>query len=202
MMELLIWGFFAYLIGSFSSAVIVARALNLEDPRLAGSHNPGATNMLRLGGKKAAFLTLLGDLLKGLLVLVAAQILGYFTLFHLAIIMAAVVLGHIYPIFFDFRGGKGVATYLGALFGWDLFVFTTAISTALTWLFFAKVLRISSLSAIIALILIPVYAWVWSDASYEALSVLAGLSLITLYRHKSNIKRLLAGEESVFKKQK
>ena len=155
----------AYLIGSISAAIIVCKILNLPDPRTQGSNNPGATNVLRIGGKKAAAVVLIGDGLKGALPVLVAQYLGV-NLFEMTLIAMAAFLGHVYPIFFGFKGGKGVATFLGALLALNYLV---GLSFALTWLFVAKVLKISSLSALIATLLTPLYFYLISsdlDATY------------------------------------
>ncbi|HEY5789789.1 MAG TPA: glycerol-3-phosphate 1-O-acyltransferase PlsY, partial [Gammaproteobacteria bacterium] len=144
----------AYLLGSLSSAVIVCRLAGLPDPRSGGSGNPGATNVLRLGGKRLAAVTLLGDLLKGLLPVLAARLLGVEPAL-LGVIALAAFLGHLYPLFFGFRGGKGVATALGVLLGLDWVV---GLATLLTWLAVALLSRYSSLSSLVATALAP--AWV------------------------------------------
>ena len=130
----------AYLIGSLSSAIIVCKLMGLPDPRGEGSGNPGATNVLRFGGKKAAAITLLGDTLKGLLPVLLAKYLDI-TILGIALVGLAAFLGHLYPIFFEFKGGKGVATMLGVLFGFSWWI---GLATAGTWLFVAKILKISS----------------------------------------------------------
>ena len=196
MIELLIWSFFAYLIGSLSSAIIVCRSMGLADPRENGSKNPGATNVLRMGNKKAALFTLIGDLLKGFLFILIAHLFGYFAPHHLLVLTIAIVLGHIYPIFFNFKGGKGVATYYGALFAWNLFFPATAIASALTWLIIAKFFKISSLSAIIAIFLTPFYAWLFGN-NLKTIVLLSILSIIIIWQHRSNIQRLLSKEEKL-----
>lgn len=181
----------AYLLGSVSSAVIVCKLMSLPDPRTQGSGNPGATNVLRLGGKKAAAITLLGDMLKGFIPAFAAYLLQL-PAPTLALVGLAAFLGHLYPIFFRFQGGKGVATMLGVLFGWHWAVGTV---TALTWLVMAKVFRISSLAALIATLLAPVYIW-WFLGGQTALIVTAtSMTAILFWRHRSNIQKLLRGDE-------
>ena len=183
----------AYLIGSISAAIIVCRIMGLPDPRSGGSNNPGATNVLRLGGKVAALLTLLGDTAKGLLpVAVAVQLSVSDT--TLALTMVAAFLGHIYPLFFGFKGGKGVATALGVLFGlhWSI-----GLATIITWLAVAAIFRYSSLAALSAILLAPAYVWLLMDNNPQLLTFAMGLITVILYlRHSSNIKKLLAGEES------
>ncbi|MCO5761077.1 MAG: glycerol-3-phosphate 1-O-acyltransferase PlsY [Chromatiaceae bacterium] len=180
----------AYLLGSVSSAIIVCRLMGLPDPRTQGSNNPGATNVLRIGGKKAAAITLVGDCLKGLIPLLAAHALQLET-HGLAATGLAAFLGHLYPVFFGFQGGKGVATALGVQWGlyWPL-----GLSVAAIWLFMAKVVRISSLSALVAMGLAPFLLWwLWDDPWLVGMQVL--ISLILFWRHKSNIRNLLTGAE-------
>jgi glycerol-3-phosphate acyltransferase PlsY len=181
----------AYLLGSVSSAVVVARIMHLEDPRDVGSKNPGATNILRYGGKTAAALTLLGDLLKGVVAVVIARLVTDEPLV-LASIGLLALLGHVYPVFFGFRGGKGVATGFGVWLALSPWV---ALALALTWLLAAALFRYSSLSALIATALCPLYVWlVLRQWPYVVLSVAMGALLI--WRHRSNIEKLLAGKES------
>jgi len=187
----------AYLLGSISTAIIVCRMMGLPDPREGGSGNPGATNVLRIGGekgKKAAGITLAFDMLKGLLPVLIAHWLGLGTL-SIALIGFAAFVGHLYPVFFGFKGGKGVATMLGVMFGLS---FPIGLAVAGTWLFVAKVLKISSLSALIATILAPVYIWFLSG-HIEWVWVTALMTLILFWRHKGNIQRLLNGEETLIK---
>ncbi len=180
----------AYLLGSLSSAILVARAMGLPDPRTQGSGNPGATNMLRIAGKKAAALTLAGDFLKGLLPLLAGHLLGVSTL-TLALAGLAAFLGHLYPVFFGFRGGKGVATALGVQFGLHWLI---GLSVALLWLAVAKVGRISSLAALTSMALAPGVVWlVWPDRNLVAMQLV--ITVLLFWRHRSNIQNLLAGRE-------
>ena len=187
----------AYLIGSISSAIIVCRLMGLPDPRSEGSNNPGATNVLRIGGKKAAAITLLGDMLKGVLPVAAGHLLDVSTLtFALAAIAA--FLGHLYPVFFGFKGGKGVATALGTQFGlhWGI-----GLAVAGIWLFMAKVVKISSLSALVSMALAPVIIyWIWPADELIVMQII--MSIILFWRHKSNIQRLISGEESLIGKKK
>jgi glycerol-3-phosphate acyltransferase PlsY len=173
-----------------STAVIVSRGLGLPDPREAGSQNPGATNVLRLGGKGAALVTLLGDAAKGLIPVLIARQLGAMPAV-LASVGLAAFLGHLYPVFFRFRGGKGVATALGVLLGYS---WTVGILAAATWIAVAAVSRISSLSALVAAGLAPIFVWV-SLGSAEIVAATTVMSLLLFYRHKGNIERLLKGEE-------
>ncbi|MDD5461995.1 MAG: glycerol-3-phosphate 1-O-acyltransferase PlsY [Methylococcales bacterium] len=180
----------AYLIGSISSAILICRLMGLPDPREQGSGNPGATNVMRIGGKKPAAITLLGDLLKGLVPVYSANLLGAPDEL-LAITGIAAFIGHLYPVFFNFEGGKGVATSIGVLLGfsWPLgFAFIGS------WILVYKIGKISSLSALCASILSPVFAWfIVGDASITAAS--AFMTVLLLWRHKSNIQRLWTGEE-------
>ena len=179
-----------YLLGSLSTAIIVCRLMRLPDPRSQGSGNPGATNVLRFGGKKAAVITLAGDCLKGVLPVLLAAAAGASEVGIAATALAA-FLGHLYPIFFGFEGGKGVATAFGAVLGLSAWAGLAALAT---WLLMAAVVRISSFAALTVTILTPFYLW-WLDlpASYiVAVMIMAGL---LIWRHRSNISRLLAGTE-------
>jgi len=180
----------AYLLGSLSSAIIVCRLMGLPDPRTLGSGNPGATNVLRLGGKKAAAITLLGDALKGVLPMLAGHWLGV-TPAVLALTGMAAFLGHLYPVFFGFRGGKGVATALGVQFGLHWMLGATV---GLVWLFVAKVIRISSAAGLAAMALAPLFVWlIWP--AWELLLMQLLMSALLFWRHRSNIRNLLAGTE-------
>jgi len=183
--------FAAYLLGSVSSAILVCRLMGLPDPRNEGSGNPGATNVLRVGGKKPAAITLAGDLLKGLLPVAIGQGLGVDDRV-LALTGLAAFLGHLYPVFFGFRGGKGVATMLGVLFG---FHWAVGAATAGTWLLMAKGFRISSLAALIATLLAPLYIWLIIGPANALILATAGMTVLLFWRHRSNIRRLLRGEE-------
>jgi glycerol-3-phosphate acyltransferase PlsY len=164
--------------------------MNLPDPRTQGSKNPGATNVLRIGGKKAAVFTLLGDVLKGFMPVFLGDVLGLTDL-SIAFIAFAAFLGHLFPLFFQFKGGKGVATLLGCLFALNYIV---ACAWLLTWLMVAGLFRYSSLAALIASALTPFYFWYLS--ANPAYFISTGLmALILIYRHQSNIKNLLKGKE-------
>lgn len=180
----------SYLVGSLSSAIIVCKIMGLPDPRGEGSGNPGATNVLRFGGKRAAAITLAGDMLKGLIPVLVAKYMDT-TIFTIAMAGFAAFIGHLYPLFFQFKGGKGVATMLGALFGFSWLV---GLATAGTWLFMAKVVKISSLSALVATALAPVYVWLWFNNPATIIVTLA-MTVILFYRHRSNIQNLLSGKE-------
>lgn len=186
----------AYLIGSLSFAVIVSGIFGLPDPHSYGSGNPGATNVLRTGRKLAAALTLAGDTGKGALAVVLAR---YFAadfgvdMTGIALVALAVFLGHVYPLFFGFRGGKGVATALGILGALDPWL---GLATLLTWLVVVLLFRMVSLASIVAAVFAPFYtAWLFGSASPLLPGVLA-LAALLVYRHRENIQRLLAGRES------
>jgi glycerol-3-phosphate acyltransferase PlsY len=181
---------FAYLAGSISSAIIVCRLLGLPDPRGEGSGNPGATNVLRIGGKKAAAITLIGDMLKGIIPVLVAKLLGA-TLAVQAMVAVAAFLGHLYPVFFGFRGGKGVATAIGVLLGlhWQVGLLTIA-----TWLVIAKVFRISSLAALLSILVTPLYIW-WLIPEPSLLAAMLFMAALLFWRHRSNIRNLLQGTE-------
>ena len=184
----------AYLIGSISAAIIVCKILNLPDPRTQGSNNPGATNVLRIGGKKAATIVLIGDGLKGAIPVLIAQYLNI-ELLGLSFVAMAAFLGHVYPIFFGFKGGKGVATFIGALLALNYLV---GLSFILTWLFIAKVLKISSLSALIATLLTPIYFYFITE-NLNTTYIIGVICIWIFFTHRSNIKRILSGEESLIK---
>ena len=180
-----------YLIGSLSSAVFVCRLLGLPDPRLEGSNNPGATNVLRLGGKKAAAITLAGDLAKGLVPVLIATGLGAAPGVVATTALGA-FLGHLYPVFFGFRGGKGVATAAGiwAAVSWQVILILVGI-----WLAVVLASRYSSLAALGATAALPlVLLYVGSDRAFVAVSLV--MTVLLVWRHRTNIGRLVRGEES------
>lgn len=180
----------AYLIGSFSTAIITCKIMGLEDPRKTGSNNPGATNVLRHGGKKAAIITLLGDMLKGLIpVLLIIQFQA--DTLTVALVGLFALLGHIFPVYYGFKGGKGVATYYGVILGINWLIGLIAIAI---WLIMAALLKISSLSALISIFLTPFILWHFSQ-SVELTSSVALMSMLVFWRHKKNIKSLLQGSE-------
>ncbi|MGS1116557.1 glycerol-3-phosphate 1-O-acyltransferase PlsY [Castellaniella sp. UC4442_H9] len=189
-----------YLLGSISFAVVVSRLMGLSDPRTFGSGNPGATNVLRSGNKLAAVLTLIGDAAKGwAAVALAAWAVSENHLPPAAIPLAGLgaFLGHLYPLFLKFRGGKGVATAMGVLLGLQPWL---ALATVATWLIVAVALRYSSLAAIMAAIFAPFYYILGGNVAWRADSVTATvitiISVLILARHRGNIVRLLAGKES------
>lgn len=180
----------AYLVGSINSAIILSKVLKLPDPRTQGSKNPGATNMLRIGGKKIAAFVLLIDMLKGLSPILLTYSYTSSSL-ELSIIALFAFLGHVYPVFYSFKGGKGVATFIGGLIGINPLV---GLSFILIWLFVAKVLNISSLSALVATLLTPIVFY-FREMDIEATGVIALICLWIFFTHRSNIKRLVSGEE-------
>jgi glycerol-3-phosphate acyltransferase PlsY len=188
----------AYLIGSLSFAVIVSRMMGLQDPRTYGSQNPGATNVLRSGSKAAAVLTLLLDAVKGWVPVFGVQRLPGMDLDAVVAACAlAAFAGHVWPVFFRFKGGKGVATAAGVLFGLEPWL---GLATMATWLIVAYFSRYSSLAAVAAAVFAPAFYLlgakvVWSGAPVIALSI-GVMSAVLLYRHKDNIARLMAGKES------
>ena len=183
------------LIGSLSFAVIVSKFYGLDDPRSYGSGNPGATNVLRSGRKKAAALTLLGDALKGLVaVLLARWLQSHFGLADevVAAVAIAVLAGHMWPLFFGFKGGKGVATALGVLLALS---WPVALICAAVWLIMAFGLKISSLAALTATVISPLAAmFLVQQPSWQA--AIAVIAALVLLRHRSNIQNLLSGKES------
>lgn len=184
----------AYLIGSLSFAVIVSRAMGLADPRGYGSRNPGATNVLRSGNKTAAVLTLLLDALKGFVPVLLVRLFGArFGLGEgaVALVGVAAFLGHLWPLFFRFHGGKGVATAAGVLFAFNPLL---GAATALTWLIIAFFFRYSSLAAIVAAAFAPFYQLLIWGGGPLALAIVA-IGLLLVWRHRANIARLFAGKE-------
>lgn len=179
-----------FLIGSFASAVIVCNLLRLGDPRTEGSGNPGTTNVLRLYGKKAALLTLAGDLLKGVIPVLFTRLMDVPELI-IAMAGMAAFYGHLYPVFFNFRGGKGAATMLGVLLAsnWIL-----GLAFIVTWLITALFSRYSSLSSMTAALLTPLYTWLLLPASAYFICFTI-MTVFLIWRHRENIKRLINGDE-------
>jgi glycerol-3-phosphate acyltransferase PlsY len=190
----------AYLIGSLSFAVIVSRAMGLRDPRTFGSKNPGATNVLRSGSKSAAAITLLLDALKGLLPVLAVMWWGAPHGLEggtMACVALAAFVGHLWPLFFRFQGGKGVATFIGAVFGIDPVL---GLATAATWLIIAFFFRYSSLASLVSAAFAPAYYLLGGDVQWNAEPAVAlalfAMAMLLAYRHRQNISRLLQGKES------
>ena len=190
MLETIIAILIAYLFGSLSSAIIICKLLRLPDPRTEGSGNPGTTNVLRIGGKKAAFFTLLGDMLKGVIPVLLAKWYGIDVL-GLALVTLAAFIGHLYPIFFRFQGGKGVATFFGCLLA---LAWPVGLSVVATWLIIAFIFRYSSLAALIAAALAPFYTWFFTNPTFALVTCV--ISILLIYRHQGNIRKLLTGKES------
>ncbi len=179
----------SYLSGSLSSAIIICKLTGLPDPRSQGSGNPGATNVLRFGSKKLAIIVLLGDALKGVIPVLLAKLLG-FSSAELSCVAIAAFLGHLFPIFFGFRGGKGVATAIGVIF---VLAWPVAIFAILVWILMAIIFRYSSLAALTAAVLAPIFAF-WNSEIPVFFAIII-ISLILIVRHIENIKRLIAGAE-------
>ena len=180
----------AYLAGSFSSAITLSRIMGFPDPRSQGSNNPGATNVLRIAGKKAAALTLLGDMLKGLIPVLIAHAVFVDSL-YIALVGLSAFIGHCYPLYYRFEGGKGVATAIGFVvaFDWQMGLAVIAI-----WLLVARISKLSALAALTAFIALPIIHALWRDDPMVSIT-LAAMSIILVYRHKSNIRRLFSGTE-------
>lgn len=187
----------AYLFGSVASAIIVCRLVGLDDPRVAGSGNPGTTNVMRLHGKKLAFITLAGDVLKGVIPVLLAVFLQQSGLIIATCGLAAFT-GHLFPVFFHFKGGKGVATLIGVLIASDWLL---GLAYVLTWLTGALLFRYSSLSALIAAAMMPIYSWfILQDTAFLFCHGL--MSVLLFWRHQSNIRNLLSGKEDKLGKKK
>jgi glycerol-3-phosphate acyltransferase PlsY len=191
MLESLVLICFAYLLGSISAAILLSKIMGFEDPRSEGSNNPGATNVLRIAGKKAAFFTLTGDCLKGIIPVLLAHWLQADQLV-IALTAFAAFCGHCFPLFFGFKGGKGVATAIAATLGFN---WIAGIMLIGIWLLFAKVFKISSLAAIIAFAALPLLIY-WRTQNLQVSMVFVALSVILIWRHKGNIHRLISGTES------
>lgn len=181
----------AYLLGSIASAILVCKLFGLSDPRAGGSGNPGATNVMRLHGKKAAILTLAGDVLKGVIPVLLAKALSS-TELVIALCGLAAFFGHLFPVFFNLKGGKGVATLIGVLFATHWLLGLAYIGT---WGITALLFRYSSLSALVAAALTPVYSWlILQDIGFATCHII--MVSILIWRHQSNIQNLIAGTES------
>ena len=193
-------GIAAYLVGSLAFAVIVSKAMGLADPRTFGSGNPGATNVLRSGSKPAAAVTLLLDAMKGFVPVVLVRAWGHphgMDDGTIALVALAAFLGHLFPVFFRFRGGKGVATFIGAVFGIDWLL---GVATGLTWLIIAFFFRYASLASLVAAVFAPVYYLLGDRLAWYAETPIAAalfaMALLLAWRHGENIQRLLQGKES------
>ena len=180
--------FFSYLLGSLSTAIITCKLMGLADPRTQGSSNPGATNVYQLFGKTPAIITLIGDLLKGLIPVLLASYYG-FDITTLSLVALAAFLGHLYPLFFRFEGGKGVATALGVILGLNPLV---GLFVVLTWILVLKLFKLSSLAALVTATVTPLYFY-FVDTPYVYMSFV--MSIFLIWRHRSNIKKILDGTE-------
>ena len=183
----------SYLLGSISSAIIICKICNLPDPRTQGSKNPGATNVLRIGGKFVAAVVLIFDGLKGALPVIIAHYYGY-DLFDLTIILLCAFLGHVFPVYYRFKGGKGVATYLGGLIGISFFV---GLTFSIIWLIVAKVMKVSSIAALTATVLSPIYFYFITSHDLRATLVIFLINLFIYFTHRENIRRIMNGEEGI-----
>ncbi len=194
-MNSLLFAVVAYLLGSVSFAIVVSKLFRLADPRTFGSGNPGATNVLRTGNKKAAALTLLGDCVKGWIPVALAvqwdERLGLGAS-GIALVAVAVFAGHLWPVFFRFKGGKGVAAALGVLLGLNPLL---GLATLVTWVVVAYAFRYSSLAALVAALFAPFYYTLLFGVGAIGLAVLL-MSALLIWRHRKNIGNLLAGKES------
>lgn len=190
----------AYLLGSIAFGIVVSKLFKLPDPRTVGSGNPGATNVLRSGKKSAAALTLLGDAFKGWFPVWLVMQPDGGVMWITSAVAIAVFLGHLYPVFHKFKGGKGVATALGVMLAISP---SLALAALLTWLLIFVLTKISSLSAIVAAMMVPVYAWYLLDDAYHNFEmVVVFVSIMLVWRHRSNIQKLLNGTEAGFGKKK
>lgn len=184
----------AYLLGSISTAIITCKLMGLEDPRGVGSNNPGATNVLRTGGKKAAIITLLGDMLKGLIAVLVAQQFSD-DIFVIAITGIAAFLGHLYPLYYRFKGGKGVATFYGVLLGINWMLGLAALAV---WGLVMLLFRISGLSALISAFSSPFIVWYLGGSEVLIIAV-SFMTALLIWRHRSNIKQMLQNSATEIK---
>jgi acyl phosphate:glycerol-3-phosphate acyltransferase len=189
-MQFIIAIIIAYLLGAVPSAIIVCKFAKVSDPRTEGSKNPGTTNVLRIAGKKLAIITLAGDMLKGVVAVLVGRIL-HLQGSELGFIALAACIGHIYPIFLKFKGGRGVATAFGTMLALSFFLGLAVIAT---WVVIALVFRYSSLAAIVAAVLAPCYALLLFNPNYFL--PLTIMTLLLLWRHSENIERLFKGTET------
>jgi glycerol-3-phosphate acyltransferase PlsY len=190
----------SYLLGSIAFGIVVSKLFKLPDPRTVGSGNPGATNVLRSGKKSAAVLTLLGDTFKGWFPVWLVMQPDGGVMWITSAVAVAVFLGHLYPVFHKFKGGKGVATALGVMLAISP---SLALAALLTWIVVFALTKFSSLSAIVAAMMAPVYAWYLLDNAYHDFEmVVVFISIMLVWRHRSNIQKLLSGTEAGFGKNK
>lgn len=183
----------AYLLGSLSTSVILSKLLNTPDPRTQGSKNAGATNTLRTAGKKQAALVLIGDILKGFIAVLIGHALGIHH-FALGLVALAAVIGHVFPVFFNFKGGKGVATAVGSIFGLSLLAGTL---TAAVWILIAYLSKYASLASLIAVILAPLFLLFFGQAAFFTPTIF--VALLVIWKHKDNIIRLQNRTENKIK---
>jgi glycerol-3-phosphate acyltransferase PlsY len=186
----LIYALAGYLVGSVSTAIITCKLMGLEDPRSVGSNNPGATNVLRHGGKKAAIITLIGDMLKGLVPVIAVTMIEP-AAGAIALTGLGAFLGHVFPVYYGFKGGKGVATFYGVLLG---FSWMAGIAALLVWLLTAFVSKLSSLSALVSALSAPFILW-YSSHSPELTVMLGLMTALLFWRHRSNVRNIIDGKE-------
>jgi len=186
----LIYALAGYLVGSVSTAIITCKLMGLKDPRSVGSNNPGATNVLRHGGKKAAIITLIGDMLKGLIPVIVVSLIEPAAT-AIAVTGLGAFLGHVFPVYYGFKGGKGVATYYGVLLGYSWIAGTAAL---VIWLLTALVSRLSSLSALVSALSAPVILWYLSH-SPELTIILSLMTALLFWRHRSNVRNMIDGKE-------
>jgi glycerol-3-phosphate acyltransferase PlsY len=186
----LVYALAGYLIGSISAAIITCKLMGLEDPRRVGSNNPGATNVLRHGGKKAAIITLIGDMLKGLVPVIAVTAAEPAAA-AIALTGLGAFLGHLFPLYYGFKGGKGVATYFGVLLG---FSWLAGLGALLVWLLTAFISKISSLSALVSALCAPFILWQLSH-SMELTATLGLMTALLYWRHRSNVQNIITGKE-------
>jgi glycerol-3-phosphate acyltransferase PlsY len=191
-----IWIVASYLLGSIAFGILVSKLFGLPDPRTVGSGNPGATNVLRSGKKSAAAITLFGDVFKGWFPVWLALQSGML-MWVVSAVGLAVFFGHLYPVFYKFKGGKGVATALGVMLAISPIL---GLAALLTWVVVFAISRYSSLGAIVAAALAPVYAWVLLSAYKDYVITVLAMSLLLIWRHRTNIQKLLAGTEAGFGK--
>lgn len=186
----LIYALAGYLVGSVSTAIITCKLMGLEDPRSVGSNNPGATNVLRHGGKMAAIITLIGDMLKGLVPVIAVTMIEP-AAGAIALTGLGAFLGHVFPVYYGFKGGKGVATFYGVLLG---FSWMAGIAALLVWLLTAFVSKLSSLSALVSALSAPFILW-YSSHSPELTVILGLMTALLFWRHRSNVRNIIDGKE-------